>query len=67
MKESSYAKLKALSCKNEPITEAEILCNLPHELREEWDNFMRGKTCPLLNNRVRGIYSWDLKQFLNKI
>jgi hypothetical protein len=51
----------------ETISEAEILCLLPYELHEEWDNFMRGKTCPVLDNGDHGVYSWDLKQFLSKI
>jgi hypothetical protein len=64
---SQNEKLKELSFKNEPVSEAEILCNLPYELHNEWDNFMRGKTCPILENGDHGIYSWDLKQFLSKI
>jgi hypothetical protein len=63
----SSEKLKEMCFKNVPISEAEILCNLPHELHEDWDNFMRGKTCPILNNGDHGVYSWDLKQFLSKI
>jgi hypothetical protein len=30
-----------------------------------WDVFMRGKTCPILENGEQGVYGWDLKQFLN--
>ena len=48
------------------IKESEILINIPNHLREEWDNFMRGKTCPILDNGDYGVYSWDLRQFLNK-
>jgi hypothetical protein len=48
------------------IKESEILINIPNELREEWDNFMRGKTCPVLDDGDHGVYSWDLSQFLNK-
>jgi len=64
---SSNSELKKLCEVGEAISEAEILCNLPHELYEEWDNFMRGKTCPVLDNGEHGVYSWDLKQFLSKI
>jgi hypothetical protein len=64
---SSDQELKKLCASNEAISEAQILCNLPHELHEEWDNFMRGKTCPILDNGEYGAYSWDLKQFLSKI
>lgn len=48
------------------IKESEILINIPSELVNEWDNFMRGKTCPILNDGDHGVFSWDLKQFLNK-
>lgn len=58
--------LEKLSLKNEYIKESEILYNLPHEVHEVWDNFMRGKTCPILDNGDHGVYNWDLSQFLNK-
>lgn len=48
------------------IKESEVLVALPFELQNEWDNFMRGKTCPILDNGDHGVYSWDLTQFLNK-
>jgi hypothetical protein len=38
---------------------------LPHEKYNDWDNFMRGKTCPILDNGDYGVYSWDLKKFLD--
>lgn len=60
-------KLKLLCSKESFISEGEVLCNLPYELHNEWDNFMRGKTCPVLDNGDHGVYSWDLKQFLSKI
>lgn len=59
--------LKQMCLKSTPISEGEILCKLPYELHNEWDNFMRGKTCPILDNGDHGVYSWDLKQFLTKI
>ena len=49
------------------IKESEILYVLPVELVELWDNFMRGKTCPILDNGDHGVYAWDLKQFLNSL
>jgi hypothetical protein len=58
--------LEEKSLQSEPITESEILYNLPIELYNEWDNFMRGKTCPLLDNGDHGVYAWDLNQFLNR-
>jgi hypothetical protein len=48
------------------IKESEILINLPYEFRENWDNFMRGKTCPVLDDGDHGVYSWDLECFLKK-
>jgi hypothetical protein len=58
--------LEKLSLRDSVIKESEILFNLPHDLHDDWDNFMRGKTCPLLDNGDHGIYTWDLNQFLNK-
>jgi len=55
---------KTLDDKN--IKESEILSMLPFEIVESWDNFMRGKTCPILDNGDHGVYAWDLNQFLNK-
>lgn len=58
--------LEKLSLQGNAIKESEILFNLPQELHTEWDNYMRGKTCPLLENGDHGVYAWDLNQFLNK-
>jgi hypothetical protein len=58
--------LNEKSLEAQTIKESEILINIPNELREEWDNFMRGKTCPVLDDGDHGVYSWDLGQFLNK-
>ena len=58
--------LEKLSLENNAIKESDILINLPQQLHSDWDNFMRGKTCPLLDNGDHGVYSWDLNQFLNK-
>lgn len=60
-------ELKRLCESSEKISEAEIICDSPHELHEEWDNFTRGKTCPVLDNGEYGVYNWDLKQFLSEI
>ena len=49
------------------LKESVILSSLPYEKLEAWDNFMRGKTCPLLENGEHGVYAWDLKQFLTKL
>lgn len=58
--------LENISLKSKEIKESDVLFNLPKELHNDWDNFMRGKTCPLLENGDHGVYSWDLNQFLNK-
>ena len=58
--------LKRRSTSGNAIKESEVLFNLPQELHNEWDNFMRGKTCPILDDGDYGVYSWDLTQFLNK-
>ena len=58
--------LKKASKNNNSLKESEILYNLPTELHETWDNFMRGKTCPILDDGDHGVYSWDLSQFLAK-
>ena len=58
--------LEKLSLQGNAIKESEVLLNLPQELHTDWDNFMRGKTCPILDNGDHGVYSWDLNQFLNR-
>ena len=54
---------KTLTQKN--IKESEIISVLPFNILESWDNFMRGKTCPVLDDGDHGVYAWDLNQFLN--
>jgi hypothetical protein len=58
--------LEKLSLQGNAIKESEVLFNLPQELHTDWDNFMRGKTCPILDNGDHGVYTWDLNQFLNR-
>ena len=48
------------------IKESEVISTIPFNLLETWDNFMRGKTCPILNDGDHGVYSLDVNQFLNK-
>ena len=57
--------LESKTLKKENIKESDILSVIPFELVETWDNFMRGKTCPILEDGDYGIYSHDLNQFLN--
>jgi hypothetical protein len=58
--------LETLSLQGKAIKESEVLFNLPNNLHNDWDNFMRGKTCPILDSGDHGIYTWDLNQFLNR-
>jgi len=58
--------LEKFSLEKNSIKESDILINLPQQLHSDWDNFMRGKTCPILDNGDHGVYSWDLNQFLNR-
>ena len=57
--------LEQKTLEKKDIKESEVLCALPFELLEAWDNFMRGKTCPILDDGDHGIYAWDLNQFLS--
>lgn len=61
----SHLQQKTLETNN--VKESEILVVLPFKLVESWDNFMRGKTCPILADGDHGVYPWDLKQFLNSL
>lgn len=54
-------------CENSVIKESEILYNMPSSCHSKWDEHMRGKTCPLLDNGEHGVYSWDLEQFLQRL
>lgn len=54
-------------CENSVIKESEILYNMPSSYHCKWDEHMRGKTCPLLDNGEHGVYSWDLEQFLFRL
>lgn len=54
------------SSEGNAIKESEIVINIPFELHNDWDNFMRGKTCPILDDGDHGVFAWDLTQFLNR-
>ena len=58
--------LRQLSSESSAVEESKVLFNLPQNLHNDWDNFMRGKTCPILDNGDHGVYGWDLNQFLSK-
>ena len=57
--------LQQKTLEKKDIKESEVISVIPFELIESWDNFMRGKTCPVLDDGDYGVYSWDLNQFLN--
>jgi len=58
--------LQQKTVERKDIKESEIISIIPFELIESWDNFMRGKTCPILEDGDHGVYSCDLNQFLNR-
>jgi hypothetical protein len=58
--------LEQKSSEGREIKESEIIINIPPELHNDWDDFMRGKTCPILDDGDYGVFSWDLINFLNK-
>ena len=60
-------QLQYLCKKNSIVTNQQILSLLPGGYNLKFEELMRGKTCPLLDNGERGVYSWDLEQFLNKL
>ena len=57
--------LEQKTLEKKDMKESEVLSVLPFGLVESWDNFMRGKTCPILDDGDHGVYAWDLNQFLN--
>jgi len=57
--------LEQKTLETKDIKESEIISVLPFNMIELWDNFMRGKTCPILDDGDHGVYTWDLNQFLN--
>jgi hypothetical protein len=49
------------------ISDEQISFDLPEKYKVEFEQFMRGKTCPILDNGQRGVYSWDFEQYLNTV
>lgn len=45
----------------------QILRLIPEEYHLKFEEHMRGKTCPILDNGEHGVYSWDLEQFLQRL
>ena len=59
--------LEQKTLEKKDIKESEVISVIPFGLLESWDNFMRGKTCPILEDGDHGVYSWDLNQFLTRL
>jgi len=59
--------LEQKTLEKKDIKESEVISVLPFNVLEAWDNFMRGKTCPILEDGDYGVYSWDLNQFLTRL
>lgn len=49
------------------ISDEQISLDLPEKYKPEFEEFMRGKTCPILDNGQKGVYSWDFEQFLKSV
>ena len=49
------------------ISEEQISLDLPEKYKPEFEEFMRGKTCPILDNGQRGVYSWDFERYLKTV
>lgn len=49
------------------ISDQQILRLIPEECHLKFEELMRGKTCPILDNGEKGVYSWDLEQIVEKL
>jgi hypothetical protein len=47
-------------------TEKEVLEIIPEHLHNFWESYMRGKTCPRVDEEPR-VYPWDLPGFLKTL
>jgi len=45
----------------------QILRLIPEEYHLKFEELMRGKTCLILDNGEKGVYSWDLEQIIEKL
>ena len=59
-------RLKFLLEQDDMVLEKDVEACIPDELYGDWENYMRGKTCPLNDEGERGVYSWDLQQFVER-
>jgi hypothetical protein len=49
------------------ISDEQISLDLPEKYKAEFEQFMRGKTCPMLDSGQSGVYSWDFEQYLKTV
>lgn len=49
------------------VSDQQILRLIPEEYHLKFEELMRGKTCPILDNSEKGVYSWDLEQIVEKL
>ena len=49
------------------VSNQEILRLVPEEYHLKFEELMRGKTCPILDNGEKGVYSWDLEQIIERL
>lgn len=49
------------------ISDEQISLDLPEKYKSEFEEFMRGKTCAILENGQRGVYSRDFEQYLKTV
>ena len=60
-------QLQYLSKESPVILDQQILRLIPEEYHLKFEELMRGKTCPILDNGEKGVYSWDLEQIVKKL
>ena len=49
------------------VSNQEILRLVPEEYHLKFEEYMRGKTCPIDDNGEKCVYSWDLEQIVEKL
>jgi hypothetical protein len=49
------------------VSDKQILRLIPEEYHSKFEELMRGKTCLILDNGEKGVYSWDLEQIVEKL
>ena len=49
------------------VSNQQILRLIPEEHHSKFEELVRGKTCPILDNGEKGVYSWDLEQIVERL